>query len=204
VRVVSGEARSLRLHSVPGDTTRPITDRVKTALFNILMRRIEDAYFLDLFAGTGAVGIEALSRGAREAVFVEREERAASIIRRNLQGTGLADRARLVRKDVFKFIASYQGDQFDIVYVAPPQYRGLWARTLQALDMSSLIAPAGLAIAQIYPKEYEPLALTHLVLSDQRKYGSTLLCFYRWSGSIAAEDPSSSDSPGGPVASGPQ
>ena len=94
MRVVSGEARSLRLHSVPGDTTRPITDRVKTALFNILMRRIEDAYFLDLFAGTGAVGIEALSRGAREAVFVEWEERAASIIRRNLQDTGLADRAR--------------------------------------------------------------------------------------------------------------
>ncbi len=200
MRVVSGEAKSLRLRSVPGETTRPITDRVKSALFNILMGRVKDACFLDLFAGTGAVGIEALSRGARQAVFVERDERAASTIRHNLQATGLAERARLVRADVFKFIASYQGRPFDIVYVAPPQYRGLWARTLQALDTSSLIASAGLAIAQIYPKEYETLALTHLVLSDQRKYGSTLLCFYQWSGSTTARNPSSSGSPGAPAA----
>ena len=204
MRVVSGEAKSRRLQSVRGDTTRPITDRVKTSLFNILMGRVEDTCFLDLFAGTGAVGIEALSRGAREAVFVEREERAAITIRRNLQATGLADRAQVVRKDVFRFIASYQGSPFDIVYVAPPQYRGLWARTLQALDTSRLIAPGGLAIAQIHPKEYAPLVLSHLVLSDQRKYGSTLLCFYQTPDSTTAENPSSSGSPGGPAPNGSQ
>jgi 16S rRNA (guanine966-N2)-methyltransferase len=204
MRVVSGEAKSRRLHSVPGDGTRPITDRVKTSLFNILMGSVEDTCFLDLFAGTGAVGIEALSRGAREVVFVEREERAAATIHRNLQATGLAGRARVVRRDVFKFIASYRGDPFDIVYVAPPQYRQLWARTLWDLDVSSLIACNGLVIAQIHPKEYEPLALGNLALSDQRKYGSTLLCFYQMSDSTAAESPSSSDSPGGPATNGSQ
>ncbi len=199
MRVVSGEAKSRRLYSVRGDTTRPITDRVKTSLFDILMGRVEDTCFLDLFAGTGAVGIEALSRGARQAVFIEREERAVSTIRRNLQATGLADRAQVVRRDVFKFIASYQGSPFDIVYVAPPQYRGLWARTLQVLDTSRLIAPGSLAVAQIHPKEYEPLVLSTLVLSDQRKYGSTLLCFYQTRDPTTAENPSSSGSPGEPA-----
>ena len=196
MRVISGEAKARRLYSVPGEGTRPITDRVKTSLFNILAYRVEDARFLDLFAGTGGVGIEALSRGARETVFVERGERAVLTIRRNLAVTGFADCAQVVRKDVFKFVAGYQGAQFGIIYVAPPQYQGLWSRTLLALDASSLLAPGGLAVAQIHPKEYEPLVLDRLILSDQRKYGSTLLCFYKAPLSPIAESPSSSDSPG--------
>jgi 16S rRNA (guanine966-N2)-methyltransferase len=196
VRVISGEAKARRLYSVPGEGTRPITDRVKTSLFNILAPRVEDARFLDLFAGTGGVGIEALSCGARDTVFVERGERAVLTIRRNLVVTAFADRAQVVRKDVFKFIAGYQGPPFDIIYVAPPQYQGLWSRALLALDTSSLLAPGGLAVAQIHPKEYEQLALTRLVLSDQRRYGSTLLCFYATPHSATAESPSSSDSPG--------
>jgi 16S rRNA (guanine966-N2)-methyltransferase len=179
MRVIAGEAKGRRLFSVPGETTRPITDRVKSALFNILGARLVEASFLDLFAGTGGVGIEALSRGAAEATFVERDERALVTIRRNLSATGLADRARVVRSDVFKFIAAHQGQPFDIIYVAPPQYQGLWARTVLALDPSPLLVQGGLVVAQIFPKEYATLPLQRLVLSDQRKYGSTLLCFYR-------------------------
>lgn len=178
MRVIGGEAKGRRLFSVPGQTTRPITDRVKEALFDILAGRVQGAQFLDLFAGTGGVGIEALSRGAQEAVFVERDERALAILRRNLAVTQLASRAQVVRRDVFKFIASYKGKPFDIIYVAPPQYQGLWAKTLQALDNSPLLAPRTLVIAQIHPKEYESLELRQLTLSDQRQYGSTLLCFY--------------------------
>lgn len=178
MRVIAGEAKGRRLFSVPGQSTRPITDRVKESLFNILADCVTESRFLDLFAGTGAVGIEALSRGAREATFVERDERALATIRRNLQVTRLADDAQVVRRDVFKFIARYKGLPFDIIYVAPPQYKGLWARTLHALGGSPLLAPGTLIVVQIYPKEFEPLDLTHLVLSDKRKYGSTLLCFY--------------------------
>jgi 16S rRNA (guanine966-N2)-methyltransferase len=191
MRVIAGEAKGRTLYAVPGQSTRPITDRVKTSLFNILAGQVPGARFLDLFAGTGGVGIEALSRGASEAVFVERDQRALTTIRRNLEATGLAGRARVVKRDVFKFIAGYSGEAFDIIYVAPPQYQGLWARTLHALDgsipghpannagRSSGPASAGtLVVAQIYPKEYEPLDLAALVLADQRKYGSTLLCFY--------------------------
>ncbi|MBM4429254.1 MAG: 16S rRNA (guanine(966)-N(2))-methyltransferase RsmD [Chloroflexi bacterium] len=178
MRVIAGEAKGRRLFSVPGETTRPITDRVKSALFNILGERVPEARFLDLFAGTGGVGIEALSRGATKATFVERNERALSTIRRNLAATGLAGRARVVRSDAFKFIAAHQGQPFDIVYVAPPQYQGLWARTLLALDPSPLLAENGLVVVQIYPKEYAPQPLQRLVLTERRKYGSTLLCFY--------------------------
>jgi len=93
MRVIAGKAKSRKLRSVPGDVVRPITDRVKESLFNILGDTIVDALFLDLFAGTGSVGIEALSRGARRAVFVERSRRAIETIKENLKITGLATQA---------------------------------------------------------------------------------------------------------------
>ncbi|OQB28692.1 MAG: Ribosomal RNA small subunit methyltransferase D [Chloroflexi bacterium ADurb.Bin180] len=178
MRVVTGQAKGRRLYAVPGDSTRPVTDRVKVSLFNILGDSVAEARFLDLFAGTGGIGIEALSRGAALAVFVERNERALATIRRNLELTRLGSVAQVVRRDVFRFLESYQGEAFDIVYVAPPQYKGLWRRTLQLLDGSSVVAEGGLVVAQIHPREYEAVDLSQLELSDQRKYGSTMLCFY--------------------------
>ena len=108
-------------------------------------------------------------------MFVERSRRA---IEENLRATGLADRAEVVREDIFKFLAWKPAERFDIVYIAPPQYRGLWARTLQALDERDILAEDGLTIAQIYPKEYQDLELKNLRLIEQRRYGSTMLCFY--------------------------
>ncbi len=178
MRVIAGEAKGRKLLSVPGRATRPITDRVKESLFNILGGQVVNALFLDLFAGTGSVGIEALSRGARRAVFVERNRQALKVIAENLKMTGLTDRAKVVSSDVFKFLRGEFDEKFDIVYIAPPQYKGLWARTLLALDERELLADEGLIIAQIHPKELASLDLKSLQLADQRKYGSTLLCFY--------------------------
>ena len=196
MRVISGTAKGRPLKAA-GSATRPITDRVKESLFNILAARVVDANVLDLFAGAGSVGIEALSRGARAATFVELDRDALNAIRANLETTRLADRARIVRLDVFKFLrhpplaetGDYsprsgaerggKGRGYDLIYVAPPQYKGLWAETLRALDDSALLAERGIVVAQIHPKEYTELALTNLELFDQRKYGSTLLCFYR-------------------------
>jgi 16S rRNA (guanine(966)-N(2))-methyltransferase RsmD len=179
MRVISGSAKGRTLKSVPGEGTRPITDRVKESLFNILGADVRDARFLDLFAGTGGVGIEALSRGAKEAVFVEQGRDALATLRANLAITKLADRARVVRADVFSFLAGTPEAPFDYIYIAPPQYKGLWAQTLRAIDAK----PAWLSedseiIVQIHPREFEPVSISHLVLADQRKYGSTLLCFY--------------------------
>jgi 16S rRNA (guanine966-N2)-methyltransferase len=207
MRVVTGEAkgRKLKTPKIPG--TRPIMDRVKTALFDILSAEVEDARFLDLFAGTGSVGIEALSRGATHATFIEMNHKILQLVRENLQITGLADRAETLRSDAFKFLQAHQVPEspktvgtgsavvcglapqvctiptsYDIVYIAPPQYEELATRALALVDSSTLCTNEALVIVQIHPKERPGVAAVlckHLELTDERRYGSTLLMFYR-------------------------
>jgi 16S rRNA (guanine966-N2)-methyltransferase len=182
VRVITGKAKGRRLKSVPGTGTRPITGRAKAALFSILASDIIGSRFLDLFAGTGQVGIEALSRGATEAIFVERGGAAWRTIRENLAHTRLDTCAgtKVVRADVFEFLRrDANAEPFDYIYVAPPQYRNLWAKTLRMLDAKlAWLADNGWVIVQIDPREYDDLELENLVLFDQRTYGSVMLCFY--------------------------
>ncbi len=217
MRVVTGEAKGRKLKAPKTMGTRPIIDRVKTALFDILSTEVEDARFLDLFGGTGSVGIEALSRGATSATFIEMNYNVLKLLRENLQITQLADRAETIHGDAFKFLQVQartntpfpQSDAlrpathprpsvgtalsrpraagprvYDIIYVAPPQYHEMAAQALQLLDGSALVAPEGLVIVQIHPKERASVAAvqcTHLHLDDERRYGSTLLMFYRQS-----------------------
>ena len=179
LRVISGTAKGRKLKRVPGPGTRPIADRVKESLFNILGADVEGAAILDLFAGTGGVGIEALSRGAARATFVDSDRLAAKTVEENLRATGLAARARVVRTDVFIYLRNDPRDVFDYVHIAPPQYQQLWAETLRALDARpGWVNPDGVAVAQIHPREFAELPLQNFELVDQRKYGSTLLCFY--------------------------
>jgi 16S rRNA (guanine(966)-N(2))-methyltransferase RsmD len=178
MRVVAGRAKGIRLDAVPGERTRPISDRVKESLFNILGDWIIDARVLDLFAGTGSVGIEALSRGAAQATFVEKQARAITVIRENLRRTGLSSAARVVQADVFRFLEE-TARPFDLIYVAPPQYQGLWSKTLLTLEARpGWLGPEGLVVVQIFPKEWQPLDLATMVMVDKRRYGSTMLCFY--------------------------
>lgn len=187
MRVIAGSAKGHRLRSVPGDVTRPITDRTKESLFNILGDFVVGARVLDLFAGTGAVGIEALSRGAAEAVFVDRSPAALRTVRANLQHTRLTERATVLRADAFKYLTGPVEAAFDLIYIAPPQYKGLWADALRSLDVQpdwlrgDPEVGSGIVVAQIHPREYQDLLLHNLVEYDQRKYGSTLLCFYEFS-----------------------
>jgi len=179
LRVIAGSAKGRKLVTVPGTGTRPITAKVKAALFNILGPDIRGSTFLDLFAGTGSVGIEALSRGAEHVVFVELSRKAVRIVRRNLESTGFAERADVVQGDAFRFIGQAPADlRFDYIYVAPPQYRALWSKALLALDAKPLLTPGGLVIVQIFPKEFEPVSTSSLEMIRERRYGSTLLQFY--------------------------
>ncbi|MBL8095029.1 MAG: 16S rRNA (guanine(966)-N(2))-methyltransferase RsmD [Anaerolineales bacterium] len=179
IRVISGVAKGRRLKMVPGDGTRPIMDRVKQALFNILGDDVVEARVLDLFAGTGSVGIEALSRGAAYAEFVEADRGAVEVIRDNLTQTRLSENSRVIRGDVFAHLRRAPAAGFDYVHVAPPQYKGIWIEALSALDeQPGWVNPDGWVCAQIDPTEYKPLELAHLALVEERKYGSTLLVFY--------------------------
>lgn len=179
LRVISGSARGRKLKLVPGDNTRPIMDRVKEALFNIIGIDIRDTVFLDLFAGTGSVGIEALSRGAAEALFIDLDKIAIKTIHQNLAVTRLAEHAIVRRLDAFTLLAAQPDREYDYIYVAPPQYEGLWLRTLQALDKNpAWIPPGATVIAQLDPKESETVEFTHLELTDERRYGNTSLWFF--------------------------
>ncbi|HEY6073566.1 MAG TPA: 16S rRNA (guanine(966)-N(2))-methyltransferase RsmD [Anaerolineales bacterium] len=179
LRVISGEARGRKLRAVPGDTTRPITDRAKEALFDILAGDVVDSRWWDLFGGTGAVGIEALSRGANFVRFSERDRAAIETIRWNLEHCRFNTRAEVRRGDAFALLAASPDQRFDYVYIAPPQYKDMWSQAVSLLDENpGWLSEDFEVIVQIAPKEYLPLDLMNMVEFEQRKYGTTLLVFY--------------------------
>ena len=189
MRVIAGSARGHRLQSVPGDSTRPITDRAKEALFSILGDWIRETRVLDLFGGTGAVGIEALSRGAAHAHFLDRNRKAVQTIQANLQHCKFEHQATVAQGDAFAFLESYRGEPFDLIYIAPPQYQGLWHKALALVDQRpELLASFGAVIVQIHPREDEPVELNFLEEYDRREYGSVLLIFYASSEDLAADE----------------
>ena len=140
MRVIAGKARRLPLKTLPGSDTRPTTDRIKETLFNILQPEIPDCSFLDLFSGSGAIGIEALSRGAASAVFVEKNPKACSCIRENLTFTKLAENGKLLAMDALQALRSLEGRQvFDCIFMDPPYGMELEKRVLEYLSDSPMV-----------------------------------------------------------------
>jgi len=189
LRVIAGKAKGHKLKSVPGKGTRPITDRVKENLFNILGADVIDSTWWDLFGGTGAVGIEALSRGAKFVRFSEMSRGAVNVIRENLVHCKFDAnhpegyrQAEIRRGDAFVFLESRADFAFDYIYIAPPQYKGLWLKALKLVDENpAWLSEASWVVVQIDPSEFEgeeSLTLQNLILFEKRKYGSTLLLFF--------------------------
>lgn len=178
-RIIAGKMRGMRLKTLPGTITRPITDRVKEALFNIIGVDIQDAIFLDLFGGSGSVGLEALSRGGQLATFIELNNKAYAILKDNIDKTGCRENARLIKADAFKYLHQEKELRFDYVFIAPPQYHGMWKEALLQLDQEAqLLVEDGWIIVQIDPVEDEPVELVNFKEFDSRRYGSTILKFY--------------------------
>lgn len=178
-RIIAGTARGIRITPVPGDTTRPITDRVKESLFNIIGPDIIDSSFLDLFGGTGSVGIEALSRGAKSCLFLDLAPQAVKTIKQNLLATHLESFGTVRQMDAFQFLRSSTASSFDYVYIAPPQYKEMWIKSLKLVDENiNLLSEDGWVIVQIDPVELVEVNLVNLVEFDRRRYGSTFLLFY--------------------------
>lgn len=179
MRVIGGSAKGRPLKSVPGDSTRPILDRVKQPLFDILRPRLNGISVLDLFGGTGAVGIEALSQGAAHCVFLDTNAKAVATIKDNLAATELSAQAEVRHTDAFIYLKN-TSRSFDLIYVAPPQYKGLWIEAMRLIaERPHLLTSAGEVIVQIDPKEYEEIGLQTLHEYRQQKYGGTVLVFFR-------------------------
>ena len=181
MRVITGSAKGRRLMAPRGMETRPTSDRIKEALFNIIGSRIIDINFLDLYAGTGAIGIEAISRGAKKAVFIEKSPQAVKIIRENLKLTGLPDQAEIMAYDADRAleILKSEGFTFDIVFIDPPYRKELVKTSLEKLEYCKLIGPGGLVIAESSKIDVLPDEVDHLKRFRQEKYGDTVLTFYQ-------------------------
>ena len=179
LRVIAGKAKGRKLKSVPGDTTRPITDRVKEALFNILAGDVIDSNWWDLFGGTGAVGIEALSRGASSVRFTDMNRAPIETIQSNVEHCGFKAQAEVRRADGFAALSARPDRKFEYIYIAPPQYKDMWSKAVELVDENmDWLSDDGWVIAQVAPKEYKEVALENLQEFQQRKYGTTLLVFY--------------------------
>ena len=180
-RVIAGTARGIRL-AAPGPATRPLGDRVKQTLFAVLDAELRDARVLDLFAGSGAAGIEALSRGARAATFGERDRVAARAIDDNLRRTHLAARAMVVRADAIGWLAARGtgNEPWDIAIVDPPYAEtDLLERALEALGRPGVVTPGGRVVAKHFWRETPPTRIGLLASERERRFGETALTFYR-------------------------
>lgn len=179
MRVIGGTAKGRKLKLVSGLSTRPITDKVKESLFNIIRMDVVGCTFLDLFAGTGSVGIEALSRGAKHVRFLDLNRRAIQVIRENLALVDLEEGSEIFQMDAFSMLSRNPDVQFDYVFVAPPQYKDMWKKALVSLDgQPEWLVDDGWVIVQIDPREFEEVGLKNFSIFDKRRYGNTLLVFY--------------------------
>lgn len=199
MRIISGWAKGRKLFTPPArtDVIRPTSDRAREALFSIIGDKIQGASVLDLFAGTGALGIEALSRGARNVCFVDYLPQALDLISRNIQlcmdardsaaieiNLDEPKPATLIKHDLRRCLPFFPkkpqvASDFDLIFVDPPYSQGLSLQLLRALDTSSLLRPHALLIVEDRAKETLPERLTRLTLVDQRKYGEAGFWFYQ-------------------------
>ncbi len=181
MKVLAGALKGRRLQTPRGRTTRPTADQVRIALMDTLMPRLPGARVLDLFAGAGGVGLEALSRGAAQATFVERDARALAALRENVVTLGVEAQARVERGDVRAAIErlAREGARFEIVFLDPPYDEALVTPTLERLGASDLVAPDGVVIAQHLTKAAPPAAIGVLAAFRTRRFGETTLTFFR-------------------------
>lgn len=182
MRVIGGELKRRRLHGAAGDAgaMRPTSGLVRESLFNLIGDYVPGAAFLDLFAGTGAVGIEALSRGAARAVFVENAAESLKILRRNIKDLGLESRCAALQKDAAAFLdaATAAGEAFDIIFADPPYDAGFQSMLLEKLGPGNLLTPDGLlVIERRNPPDIRQAG--NLTLVDARSYGKTTLTLWR-------------------------
>ncbi|MEW4413888.1 16S rRNA (guanine(966)-N(2))-methyltransferase RsmD [Clostridium sp. AN503] len=172
MRVIAGSARRVPLKTPEGMDTRPTQDRIKETLFNMLQYELADCIFLDLFAGSGAIGIEALSRGAKQAVFVEQDEKAVAIIRENLKATRLEDRAVIMHCDALSALRRLEGKyRFDLIFMDPPYNHELEKQMLSSLKDSSLIDKESTIIVEAsLETSFDYLESIGFIMEKNKKY----------------------------------
>ena len=179
MRVVSGNLRGMKLNTIEGETTRPTRDIVKEALFSIIQSYVPDAVVLDLFAGSGAIGIEALSRGSKEAIFVDLNPKCVAVIRENIQKAKLSEVSRIYNTDYKMALKKLQGEKIDIIYVDPPYHKEMGIDAIEKISEYDLLADNGLIVIETDTNEEVPEFIGKYEKFNYKRYGRNILSLYR-------------------------
>lgn len=178
MRIISGNARGTKLYTLEGNNTRPTLDRVKEALFNKINFQLEEAIVLDLFAGSGALGLEALSRGAKIAYFGENSHQAAKVIEKNIYKTKMQDKAKLIIKDYKKVLEEVKQIKFNIIFLDPPYETNYDIEAIELVLKDNLLKDNGFIVLETDSNEKENKIKTlNIKIDDARKYGRVKLLF---------------------------
>jgi 16S rRNA (guanine(966)-N(2))-methyltransferase RsmD len=183
MRIVGGEARGRPIRAVKGSGTRPTADRVRQSIFDLLGQRMDGFAVLDLYAGTGALALEALSRGAAKAVLIEKDAKAFAVLSQNAHELGFADRCTLLHEDVGRELPRLRGRQFDLIFSDPPYATHLAQATLAAIAANDLVAPSARIVLETDRREGAPECPAGLQIADERSYGDTRIIVVRAAGS---------------------
>jgi 16S rRNA (guanine966-N2)-methyltransferase len=182
LRIISGQLKGKKLYSVRGSTTRPTADQLRESIFNILSFRVIETVVLDLFAGTGALGIEALSRGAESAVFVDNNPGAISVIKRNIKSCAFDKKANIIKWDIKKNLncLKFIKRAFNLVFLDPPYNQNMVKSALFNLEHTRSLEKGACIVIEHSPLESIPNDLLMFKITDQRKYGKTLVSFLNY------------------------
>lgn len=182
LRVIGGELKGRKLYSDRGQKIRPTADRIRESIFNILSDRVRQAQVLDLFSGTGALGIEALSRGAESVVFMDNSHRSLSVIKRNVQWCGIDSRVKIIKWHIQKNLdcLKWSRSGFNLVFIDPPYNRNLIKPTLMHLHGCKPLRSGACVVVEHSSMEPIPADRVGFELSDQRRYGKTLVSFLKY------------------------
>lgn len=180
MRVISGEFKGRNLEQIVGIEIRPTSDRVKESLFNILGTRLTDCAFLDLFAGTGGIGIEAYSRGAAQVVFIDESSKSIKILKSNLDKLSISDKVEVYNTDYLNAIKrlDYDNKKFDIIFIDPPYLKGFEQIALLQISECNMLADEGIIVVEHDLKDKMQENIGKLKLTRQNRYGNTMLSFY--------------------------
>lgn len=176
MRIISGQCKGRKLKTLEGMNTRPTADRVKESLFNILGNKVYDSKVLDLFAGSGALGLEALSRGASMCVFVDSSKEAMNIVKENVKLCRKEEYSRFINKDYSEALKILD-DKFDIIFVDPPYSKGIEVKVLE--NAKRILSEDGIVVIETDCTDVPPDEVNELIKYDSRKYGRTIISFYR-------------------------
>ena len=181
MRVISGKVRGLKLNAPKNDDVRPTTDRVKESLFNMINSYMMDSDILDLFAGTGSLGIECLSRGANKCVFVDKSKESINIVKSNIKKARVENESIVLNLDFKSAISSLalKKEKFDVIFMDPPYYKNMFSDALLAVDEKELLKEDGIIVVEHDTVDKFPDNMGRLYKSREKKYGTTTITFYK-------------------------